>query len=115
MALLLIRRRQRRGVVKNALTSALVVRDRMTELYRMLRMTSGLEYSGRQRVSSDPFLESRLASEQHHQLNHQNHHHHQLQHERPALIELVDHEVIELLGGFQFLLDEVFVVWNADF
>jgi hypothetical protein len=33
MALLLKPRRQRRGVVKNALTRALVVRDRMTRMW----------------------------------------------------------------------------------
>ena len=60
-------------------------------------------------------LKSWLAAEQHDQLDDQDDHHHQCQHECAALIELVDHEAIELLGRVQLLLDQVFVVGHADF
>src|ERR1022692_1284323 len=45
----------------------------------------------------------------------QDYYHHQFQDEGAALVEFVDHEAVELFGGLQFLLDEVFVVGDADF
>src|SRR5580700_2572558 len=40
---------------------------------------------------------------------------HEFEHEGAALIEFVHHEAVELFGGLQFLLDEIFVVGHADF
>src|SRR5579859_948980 len=55
-----------------------------------------------------------FAPEEVHQLDDQNEHHQQLQHERPALVELLDHELVEVFGGLQFFFDQVFVVGHAD-
>ena len=49
------------------------------------------------------------------QFDDQNDHHHEFEHEGAALVELVDHEAVEILGGLQFLRDQVFVVGHADF
>src|ERR1019366_5054861 len=48
------------------------------------------------------------------QVDDQNNYHHQLQHERPALVELVDHEAVEFFGGVDFLVDQVLVIAHAD-
>src|SRR6516225_1602371 len=40
-------------------------------------------------------LEPWFAAEEHHQLDHQNNHHHQFEDEGAALVEFVDHEVVE--------------------
>src|SRR5271169_3100983 len=52
--------------------------------------------------------------EQPDQIDDQNNDHHQLQHKRAALVELVDHEAVEFFGGVDFLVDQVFVVGDAD-
>src|SRR5215469_3131999 len=48
------------------------------------------------------------------QLDHQNDDHHQFQHEGAALVELIDHEAVELLGRMHLLRDQVFVVGHAN-
>src|ERR1700726_1902029 len=55
-----------------------------------------------------------LAAEQEDQLDDQNDHYHEFENEGAALVELVHHEAVEVLGGLQFLVDQVFVVGNAD-
>src|SRR6202163_152408 len=55
-----------------------------------------------------------LAAEQEDQLDDQNDHYHEFEHEGAALVELVHHEAVEVLSGLQFLVDQVFVVGNAD-
>src|SRR5271163_3057266 len=56
-----------------------------------------------------------FAAEEVDKFDDQDYDHHQFQDEGAALIEFVDHEAVELFGGLQFLLDQVFVVWDADF
>src|ERR1700732_436293 len=55
----------------------------------------------------------RLAAEDPDQLDDQYYYHHQLEHEGSALVELIDHEMIKLFGGIQFLLNQIFVVRDA--
>src|ERR1700758_760020 len=55
-----------------------------------------------------------LAAEEPDQFDNQNDHHHEFEHEGAALVELVNHEMIELLGGLQFLLHQILVVGHAD-
>jgi hypothetical protein len=57
----------------------------------------------------------RFPAEEIDQLDDENDDHHQLEYEGAALIELVHHEAVELFGGFQFLLDEIFVIGHSDF
>src|SRR5713226_5643818 len=54
-----------------------------------------------------------LTAEQEDKFDDQDDHHHELEHEGAALVELVHHEAVEVLGGLQFLVDQVFVVGHA--
>src|ERR1700687_6263582 len=56
-----------------------------------------------------------LAAEQEDQFDDQDDHHHEFEHEGTALVELVHHEAVKVLGGVQFLVDQVFVVGHANF
>ena len=49
------------------------------------------------------------------QFDDQDYHYHQFEDEGAGLVELVDHEAVEVFGGLEFFLDEVFVVGDADF
>ena len=55
-------------------------------------------------------LDRSRSLEQPDQIDDQNDHHHQLQHKRSVLVELIDHEAIKLLGGVDFLVDQIFVI-----
>src|SRR5580658_2754632 len=57
----------------------------------------------------------RFAAEEVDELDDQDDDHHQFQYEGTALVEFVDHEAVELFGGLQLLLDQVFVVGHSDF
>src|SRR5207302_6873810 len=48
------------------------------------------------------------------QLDDQYDYDHQLQDEGATLVELLDHETVEVFGGVELFLDEIFVVGNAD-
>ncbi len=48
------------------------------------------------------------------QLDDQDYNDHQFENKGAGLVELVDHEVIELLGSLQFLLHQIFVIGHAD-
>src|ERR1700693_1995454 len=56
----------------------------------------------------------KLAAEEEDQFDDQDDYYHELEHEGTALVELVHHEAIQVLGGVQFLVDQVFVVGHAD-
>ena len=56
----------------------------------------------------------RLPTKKVDQLNDQNHHDGNFQHERSALIELVDHEAIKFFGGLHLLRNQILVVRYAD-
>jgi hypothetical protein len=56
-----------------------------------------------------------FAAEEIDQLDDEDYYDHEFKHEGAALVEFVDHEAVELFGGLQFLLDQVFVVGDADF
>ena len=49
------------------------------------------------------------------QLDDQDDYDHQLQDEGAALVELLDHETVEVFGGVELFLDQIFVVGYADF
>ena len=57
----------------------------------------------------------RFAAEEVNQFDDQDDHHHQFEYEGAGLVELIDHEVVELLSGAQLLLYQVLVVRYADF
>jgi hypothetical protein len=48
------------------------------------------------------------------QLDNQDDYHHQLQNEGATLVELLDHETVEVFGGVELFLDEIFVVGYPD-
>ena len=56
-----------------------------------------------------------MSSEEVDQLDDQDDDDHQFQDEGAGLVELLDHEAVEVFGGLEFFLDEVFVVGDADF
>src|SRR5271170_2205195 len=56
-----------------------------------------------------------FAAEEVDEFDDQNDDYHQFEDESAALVEFVDHEAVELFGGLQLLLDQVFVVGDADF
>src|SRR5579864_6642731 len=47
------------------------------------------------------------------ELDDQDDDHHQLKHERARLVELLHHEAVEILGGLQLFLDQIFIVEHA--
>jgi hypothetical protein len=55
--------------------------------------------------SEDSDLLDWAAFEEVDELDDQDYHHHQLKYEGSRLIELLDHEPVEVLGGVDFLLD----------
>src|ERR1035437_7998225 len=70
------------------------------------------------RPKAPPFqnkILNRLTAEEVDKFDDQDDDNHEFEHEGAALIEFVHHEAVELFGGLQFLLDEIFVVGHADF
>jgi len=55
-----------------------------------------------------------LAPKQEDYFDNQNDHYQKLEDEGPALVELVNHEVVEVLSGVQLPLNQVLVVLDAD-
>lgn len=55
------------------------------------------------------------AAKQECELNNQDRDHHHLQHKRAALLKLFDHEAIQVVSGFEFLVNQLFVIENTDF
>jgi len=45
----------------------------------------------------------------------QDDHHHQLEREGAALLELLDHKAVEIVGGLELLVHQSFVIEHADF
>src|SRR5580765_1011426 len=58
---------------------------------------------------------NRMALEEVNQLDDQNDDHHQFEHEGSRLIELFDHEAVEVFGGVKFFLYQIFVIRHANF
>src|SRR5580700_4064224 len=56
----------------------------------------------------------RLPAEEVDQFDDEDDYHHQLKHEGAGLVELVDHEAVEVFGGLQLFFDQVFVVGDSD-
>src|SRR5579863_9540689 len=56
-----------------------------------------------------------LAAEEVDELDDQDYYDHQLQDEGAGLVELLDHEAVEIFGGLQLFFDQVFVVGHSDF
>jgi hypothetical protein len=56
-----------------------------------------------------------LAFEEVNQLDDQDDDHRELEEKCAALVELVDHEAVELFGGVDLAGDKVFVIGHADF
>src|SRR5580700_4118957 len=56
-----------------------------------------------------------LAAEEVDQFDDQDYDHHQLQDEGAGLVELLNHEAVEVFGGLEFFFDQVFVVGDSDF
>ena len=48
------------------------------------------------------------------QFDNQDHNHHQLKNKGAGLIELLDHEAVEVFGRMELFLDQVFVIGNSD-
>ena len=56
-----------------------------------------------------------MALEEVDQLDDQDYYHHELEDKGSGLVELLDHEAVEIFGGVEFFLDQVFVVGDSDF
>ena len=56
-----------------------------------------------------------MAAEQEEELDEQDQNDDHFQEKGAALIELLDHTVIEFLGGAELMGDEILVIWNAGF
>ena len=56
-----------------------------------------------------------VAFEEVDQLDDQDYYDHQFQDKGSGLVELLDHEAVEIFGGVEFFLDQVFVVGDSDF
>jgi hypothetical protein len=56
-----------------------------------------------------------VAFEEVDQLDDQDYYHHQFEDEGSGLVELLDHEAVEVFGGVEFFFDQVFVVGDSDF
>ena len=56
-----------------------------------------------------------MAAEKIEELNDEDNDNGEFEKEGTALVELVDHEAVEVFGGVDFLVDEVFVVGDTDF
>src|ERR1700758_4855561 len=70
--------------------------------------------SPNRQIAQSPNVLDRFAAEEVDQFDDQDDDHHQFQHKGAALVELVDHEAVEIFGGLQLLFDEVFVVRHSD-
>src|SRR5579864_3519146 len=78
-------------------------RDSRSGFPYMSAMTQSLNGSITQFLDGVPFEEID-------QLNDQDYYHHELEHKGSRLVELLDHEAVEIFGGVEFFLDQVFVV-----